>query len=202
MMIDKQTEYGALRQEILDSINARDNYIVGMYTITIAILCVAFELQNPILFLMPYIVIYAFQYWISVKSENMIVIGAYIAVYLEDGSGWEYNNAKLKKIMHKDIPYKRVDSVWKFLVGRIGSVQLGMLCSVSCIGYAVSAIMKASSQRDLIAPGIYIALSLILYILIRIQTRNVLKTGERKKAYEANLRAAKETEEEKELVSA
>ena len=65
-MIDKQTEYGALRQEILDSINARDNYIVGMYTITSAILCVAFELQNPILFLVAYNVSYAFQYWISV----------------------------------------------------------------------------------------------------------------------------------------
>ncbi len=50
MNIDKQTEYASLRQEILDAITSRDNYIIAMYTITTAVLCVAFELKNPILF--------------------------------------------------------------------------------------------------------------------------------------------------------
>ena len=83
MKIDKEIEYGTLRQEILDSITARDNYVIAMYTITTAILCLAFELQNPIIFLMPYIILFAFQNAITSKNENIILLAAYISIYLE-----------------------------------------------------------------------------------------------------------------------
>lgn len=200
MEMDKQTEYSSLRQEILDSITSRDNYIMAMYSITAAALCVAFELQNPILFLIPYIILFAFQNTITSKNENMIVLAAYIAVYLEEGCGWESRNAEIKKIMHEGIPFKRANSVWKFLVGRIGSVQLGMLCSVSCVAYSVVNICSAIQVNMMIESGVYIALSIILYVLIRVQTRNALKLGSRRKTYIENLKKAKQTEEkEKEL---
>lgn len=175
MKIDKPTEYASLRQEILDSITSRDNYIMAMYSITAAGLCVAFELQNPILFLIPYIILFAFQNTITSKNENMIVLAAYIAVYLEEGCGWESSNAEIKKIMREGIPFKRANSVWKFLVGRIGSVQLGMLCSISCVAYSVINICSATQINDMIEAGIYIVLSIILYVLIRVQTKNALK---------------------------
>ena len=200
MKIDKQTEYSSLRQEILDSITSRDNYIMAMYSITAAGLCVAFELQNPILFLIPYIILFAFQNTITSKNENMIVLAAYIAVYLEEGNGWESRNTEIKKIMHEGIPFKRANSVWKFLVGRIGSVQLGMLCSISCITYSVINICSATQINKIIESSIYIALSVILYVLIRVQTRNALKLGIRMKIYIENLKKAKQAEEkEKEL---
>lgn len=195
MKIDKQTEYSTLRQEILDSITSRDNYIMAMYTITVAILCVAFELQNPILFLIPYVILFAFQNSIAAKNENMIVLATYIAVYLEDGCGWESNNFELKKIMQEGASFKRPRSIWKFLMGRIGSVQLGLLCSISCIAYAAQEIMTAFKVTELIKPGICIILAIVLYILIRVQTKDALKLGKRRKVYIENLRKAKEKEE-------
>ena len=196
--------YASLRQEILDSITSRDNYIMAMYSITTAGLCVAFELQNPILFLIPYIILFAFQNTITSKNENMIVLAAYIAVYLEEGSGWESRNAEIKKMMHEGKPFKRANAVWKFLVGRIGSVQLGMLCSISCIIYSVREILLVTQINDAIQPSIYIVLATILYVLIRVQTKDVLKLGSRRDAYIENLRKAKlaeERESEKELLS-
>lgn len=199
--IDKEIEYATLRQEILDSITSRDNFIMGMYTITTAVLCVAFELQNPILFLIPYIILFAFQNTIASKNENMIVLATYIAVYLEEGNGWESRNIDLKNIMHEGVPFKRPRSIWSRLIGRIGSVQLGLLCSISCIVYAVSAILTATQVNEAIEPGISIALSIILYILIRVQTKDVLKLGRRRKAYIENLQKATVRDEEKELTA-
>lgn len=199
MKIDKQTEYASLRQEILDSITSRDNYIMAMYSITAAGLCAAFELQNPILFLIPYIILFAFQNTITSKNENMIVLAAYVAVYLEEGCGWESRNTEINKIMHEGIPFKRVNSVWKFLVGRIGSVQLGMLCSISCITYSVISLYSTTQIIDMIEAGVYIVLSVILYVLIRVQTKDALKLGDRRKIYIENLKKAKLEEREKEL---
>lgn len=196
MKIDKQTEYGTLRQEILDSIISRDNYIMAMYTITVAILCVAFELQNPILFLIPYIILFAFQNTIASKNENMIVLATYIAVYLEEGEGWESNNIELKKKMHEGEPFKRPRSIWSRLIGRIGSVQLGLLCSISCVIYAVPGILTAVQMTDVIKPGFCILLAIILYVLIRVQTKDVLKLGQRRKTYIENLRGEKKKGEE------
>lgn len=201
MKIDKETEYGTLRQEILDSITARDNYIIAMYTITTAVLCVAFELQNPVLFLIPYIILFAFQNSIASKNENMIVLATYIAVYLEDGEGWESRNIDLKDIMHKGIPYKRPRSIWSRLLGRIGSVQLGLLCSISCIIYSAINLIGVSNVYESVEPVACIFLALVLYILIRIQTRDVLKLGNRRKAYIENLQKAKEHSETRELTS-
>lgn len=194
--IDKQTEYATLRQEILDSITARDNYIMTMYTITTAVLCVAFELQNPILFLIPYIILFAFQNNISSKNENMIVLATYIAVYLEEGDGWESRNTELKNIMHKGVPFRRPQSIWSRLIGRIGSVQLGFLCSISCIAYAVSIILRATQVNEVIESGITIALSILLYILIRMQTKDVLTLGKRRNLYIENLKMANVQEKE------
>lgn len=202
MNIDKQTEYATLRQEILDSITARDNYIIAMYTITTAVLCLAFELHNSILFLIPYIILFAFQNSIVSKNENMIVLATYIAVYLEEGNGWESRNIDLKNIMHEGVPFKRPRSIWNCLSGRIGSVQLGLLCSISCIVYAVSAILSATQVNEVIEPGISIALSIILYILIRVQTKDVLKLGKRRKAYIENLQKIKAQDKGRELTPA
>lgn len=197
MDYNKEAEYSTLRQEILDSITARDNYIMAMYTITTAILCVAFELENPILFLLPYIILFAFQNTIASKNENMIVLAAYISVYLEEGKGWESQNIALKDIMHEGASFHRPRSIWSRLVGRIGSVQLGMLCSISCIVYAVIEMLTASQTLEVIEPAICVVLAIILYILIRIQTKDVLKLGKRRKVYIENLHKAKAKNDEK-----
>lgn len=192
MKIDKEIEYGTLRQEILDSITARDNYVIAMYTITTAILCLAFELQNPIIFLMPYIILFAFQNAIASKNENIIVLAAYISIYLEEETGWESQNIGLKAIMHKGTPFRRPSFIWGRLVGRIGSVQLGLLCSISSIILATVGLLTAvSSLLGIMKCVICMLLSVILYTLIRIETKNVLELGKRRQAYIDNLREAK-----------
>lgn len=192
MKIDKEIEYGTLRQEILDSITARDNYVIAMYTITTAILCLAFELQNPIIFLMPYIILFAFQNAIASKNENIILLAAYISIYLEEETGWESQNIGLKAIMHKGTPFRRPSSICGRLVGRIGSVQLGLLCSISSIIFATVGLLTAvSSLLEIMKCAICMLLSVIFYTLIRIQTKNVLELGKRRQAYIDNLREAK-----------
>ena len=61
MSVNKNDEYTMLRQEILNLITCKENYIIAMNTITVAILCVGFELRNPIVFLAPYVILFAFQ---------------------------------------------------------------------------------------------------------------------------------------------
>lgn len=187
--IDRNTEYDSLRQEILNSIAACDNYKIAMYTVTTAILCVAFELENPILFLMPYIVLFAFQWSISKKNENNIVIGAYIAVYLEDSSGWESNNIQLKRTMRRGNLYQTPTSFVSRLIGRISSAQLGALCSILSIIYSVLK-MSCTTPKEFL-PWTCIVLSVVLYILIALQTKDIFNLGSRKAAYIANLREAK-----------
>ena len=187
-MIDKETEYGTIRQEILDTINSRDNYIMAMYTITVAILCVAFELQNTILFLLPYVILYAFQNSIATKNENMIVLGSYVAVCLEEGEGWESKNLEIKKIMDTSKLYKRPKGLLAKLIGRIGSVQLGMLCSISCIIYSVKDLIGTTNIADVIRPSCCIIIAVVLYRLICVQTKDVFNLSKRRAAYIENLK--------------
>ena len=195
MAIDKSTEYDSLRQEILDLITAKDNFVIAMYTITTAVLCVAFELENPILFLVPYIVLFAFQYNISAKNENMVILAAYIAVYLEEGQGWESQSQKHREAMRNGEIFHKPKSIWKILVGRLGSAQLGLLCSISCILHSVPNLKETWLTTSIIEPIVYIALSVILYLLIRVQTKNALKLRSRKEKYIQNLKATAETQE-------
>lgn len=105
-MISPDVEYTMLKEEILGLISSSDNLIIAMYTITIAILAVAFETNNCLLFLLPFIVLFSFQGVLNRKRDNMVKLAAYIAVYLEEEKGWEskfvgkskIGNRKIKKI--------------------------------------------------------------------------------------------------------
>ena len=88
-MITKDSEYTMLKQEIISLVEIQNTYIIAMYTITITILGVAFERKSQILFLLPYIILFSFQRIISAKRDGMLRIASYIAVYLEEGTGWE-----------------------------------------------------------------------------------------------------------------
>lgn len=124
-------EYNSLRAEILGLINIQNNYIVAMYTITIAILSLAIQQQNEWLFLLPYVILFSFQRIISAKNDGMIRIAAYIAVFLDGEIGWEKNYSEIVNRTTN----KRSDKFSKLLnviSGRISSLQLGVVCSVGC----------------------------------------------------------------------
>lgn len=184
-------EYASLRQEILNSINACDTYKIAMYTVTVALLSVAFEQGKAILFLLPYVVIFAFQWAISAKNENNVVLAAYIAVFLEQGQGWESNNLELKVKMHNNKTKKvTTPKIINRLIGRISSAQLGFLCSLLCCIYSIPPFYKTVRINECVLPGACVILSIALYVGIRIKTEDVLKLWKKKNEYIKNLRAA------------
>lgn len=183
-------EYASLRQEILESINAIDNYKIAMYTITVAILCAALELKTTYLLLLPYVIIFAFQSAISTKNENNIVMGAYLAVYHEKNDGWETNNILQRRRLYQKakVPTKK-NYLLKSIKGVISSVQLGAICSVLCIVFSIIEIVgngKEFIPKDL-PPVVCILLSVVLFAVLQDMTKDVLKLGERKAKYIAIL---------------
>ena len=60
----------------------------------------------------------------------MVILAAYIAVYLEEGQGWESLSQKHREAMRNGEIFHKPESIWKILVGRLGSAQLGLLCSM------------------------------------------------------------------------
>ncbi len=193
--IDKQTEYETLRQEILNAIAACGNYKIAMYTITVAILCAAFEFESGILFLIPYVILFAFQWAIESKNENMIVLSAYISVFLEKGDGWETNSGNIKKTIYAKSTYKKPKGFASRVIGRVSSAQLGLLCSISCIVYSAMELVTQESLAVYIKGSCCCVLSIVLYILIRIQTHKVFKLHARKEEFITSLKELKEARE-------
>lgn len=87
--IKNTNEYLSLRSEIISLVDIQYNYILAMYTISIALISLAIQQQNEWIFLLPYIVLFSFQRVISAKRNIMIRIAAYIAVFLDEEFGWE-----------------------------------------------------------------------------------------------------------------
>lgn len=189
--INEETEYETLQQEILNSIVARDNWKIAIYIITAAILCVAFEFENALLLLIPYVILFAFQWAIESKNENMIVLSAYISVFLEKGDGWESNSGNIKKAIYAKTAYKKPQGFVSRIIGRVSSVQLGLLCSVSCIICSIVELVAAKDPIVCIKGVCCCVLSIVLYILVRIQTHKVFKLNARKEEYISSLKELK-----------
>lgn len=91
----KSQEYGYLKQEILDSIGYTKQYRSILYTVTAAILTFAFTQKEPIIFLLPIVVIIPTYLLQAGQTSSTLRIGAYIMVFIEtDEPGWETRLAK------------------------------------------------------------------------------------------------------------
>lgn len=127
----KSEEYTSLRNEIMQLVNIQNNYIIAMYTITIAILSLAIQQDNEWLFLLPYIILFSFQRIISVKNDGMLRIAAYIAVFLDEEIGWEKKYNDIVDALKS--PYRsKFSQFMNIISGRISSLQLGLVCSIGC----------------------------------------------------------------------
>lgn len=89
--MNKQTEYEALREEILYSMQVVKNYRSLLYTLVIAILAFAFDKNEAVLFLLPFVAIIPLYLLAMHQVDSTIRIGAYICVFLEEGTEcqWE-----------------------------------------------------------------------------------------------------------------
>lgn len=139
----RNEEYSSLRAEIIGIVDIIQNYIIAMYTITIAILTFAIQQQNQWLFLIPYVVLYSFQRIIAVKKDIMVRMAAYIVVFLDGEFGWEKNYSDIcKETTFKHNASEKFSKLKNIVSGRISSLQLGAVCSVGCVIMSIYDIFK------------------------------------------------------------
>lgn len=127
-------EYASLRSEIIGLVSIQNNYVIAMYTITVAIITFAIQQKNEWIFLLPYIILFSFQRIISTKRNIMLRIAAYISVFLDEDFGWEKNyNDIVDNTLGKHNDKEKFSKFKNVISGRISSLQLGLVCSIGCI---------------------------------------------------------------------
>lgn len=115
-VMDKKTEYEALRAEILLSLQTVKNYRTFLYSAVAALLAFAFEKENPFMFLIPFVVIIPLHLLSMHQIDSALRIGSYIYVFLENGEEvhWETRLLEYDKL-HKgqyDTKKANIDPYW------------------------------------------------------------------------------------------
>jgi len=157
-LMNKQTEYEALREEILLSLQTAKNYRSILYTVVVALLAFAFEKDDAILFLIPFAVIIPLYLLSMHQIDSSLRMGAYIYVFLERGTDcqWETRLLKYDNLYTNQYDTKkpRMDPYWY-----IGICCLGI--SVAKLDYSVRGVhffMTIIAQIVILIAGIYIFL--------------------------------------------
>lgn len=88
-------QYAPLKGEMQEIVAIQSNYIIAMYTITVAIIGIGLQFDNVWLLLLPYVVLFSFQRIIQAKKDVMLRIAAYISVFLDGPDGFEKNYIKI-----------------------------------------------------------------------------------------------------------
>lgn len=131
--ISTDTEFQALREEIMVLTQNRCNFKIAMYTICITILGFSIEKKNSLLTILMYITIFAFQTEIVKTKECCTRLSSYIQIFLEPDRQkfwyWEYHrmffNEKLwkkEKYKNKKKWYDRISWVGSFLYAIVGVI--------------------------------------------------------------------------------
>lgn len=177
--MDKNIEYTMLKQEIINTSDIIVNITLSMYAVTVTIFVFALEFDNCYAFLLSYLIFIPFQNMINRKRDGINRIAAYIAVYLENGEGWESNyNSNLTKIKGNDRRRRVFTRLFNFIIGQSSSTQLGLL---STILFYITYIPKIDMNTInifnyfmLILPSILLAILFLLNqkILMNINSRN------------------------------
>lgn len=114
--MDKQIEYEALREEILYSIQVVKNYRSLLYTIVVAALAFAFDKNEAILFLIPFVAIIPIYLLAMHQIDSTLRIGAYIYVFLEPGTDckWETRLHKYDQLHKRQYSTKKtsIEAYW------------------------------------------------------------------------------------------
>lgn len=128
--MDKNTEYSALKNELINLDTERNNLIIAMYSIFITVFCFSVEFKNKYALLSLYIVLFAFQRRFITIRDGMNRIAAYIVVYLDNPYGWESNLITIyKETSDKNKQIVKMPKVIELVTGRVATVQLGLFSS-------------------------------------------------------------------------
>ena len=115
-------EYTAIRDEIILLMNEHNTHITNMFLISITMLGLGCEFQNPCIFLILYLLVIPFQILINNKQYMMIRCGVYIGIHVEpkiEGMRWEktvhwVDNVFKEKYKVKILGFKIEDELCDF----------------------------------------------------------------------------------------
>lgn len=199
--MEKKEEYNSLRAEVLGVIDIIQNYIIAMYTISIAILTFAVQQQNAWLFLLPYVVLFSFQRIIVAKKDIMVRIAAYIAVFLDGDFGWEKNYKEIyENTTVKHNASGQFSNLMNAISGRISSLQIGVVCSLGCLImniYSVYEIIQKSTPDTYVLDKISAmdilpsVCAILLLAALKEWCKNSLNSMQRREQYIQSLTAYK-----------
>ncbi len=188
-MISKDTEYSMLKQEIISTTDIISNITLAMYTITVSIIVLAFETENAVIFLAPYIVLYPFQNIINRKRDGINRIAAYIAVFLEKEKGWEGQYNQYYEVMrgyNKGLMLTR--KVWNFIIGRTNSTQLGLLSTVLFNYFYFKTVQIADIG---IKDAALVATSILLFVVLAFENKIIISNKDIRTMYIEQLKLLK-----------
>ena len=145
--MDKNTEYSALKNELINLDTERNNLVIAMYSIFITVFCFSVEFKNKFALLSLYIVLFAFQRRFITIREGMNRVAAYIAVYLDNPYGWESNFITIfQETCVKNKQIVKMPKVIELVTGRVASVQLGLISSFGTIIMIIIAYIERIQQ--------------------------------------------------------
>lgn len=131
-----EKEYLMLKDEIMLSMKTIKNYNTMLYTVSAALLAFAFNSQNELLFLLPFVILFPLYYLITREAKQALRIGAYMIVFLEEKTNfsWEsrlylYDNT-MKNNKHAKVPM-----VAYFSIGCLCILLSAMYTNYSIIDY-------------------------------------------------------------------
>jgi hypothetical protein len=163
-MIDKKSEYAALRNELVSTINIQINLTTVMYTATFVVLGLAISNSNAFLSLLPYLILFPFQGTINNKRGAMMKIGAYLNVFHEDDGQWESVYPKFNRRWKQVAPKRRIRT--RFLT-RTSSSQLGVLSSGLAVYFHLANSVNAQYHNIFLDIGfVLIALLPMLFLFL------------------------------------
>lgn len=194
--MDKNVEYSTLKQELIHLDNKKGNLVIALYTITITIFIFSIQVGNEWFFLISYIILFAFQGQMIAIREGSVRIAAYMAVFLEEGDGWESNFneifAETCLRAEQKVTYSKIVDM---LTGRIAVEQLGLYCSVASICMCVynnGITFYGIGSADFF-DALCICLAIFLFVLIKLWCRNASKTMSIRNKYIENLKKYKQS---------
>lgn len=143
-------EYIALRNEVISSSNYQKGYISLLYTVAAVIFTFAFTQEEPLIFLVPIVVIIPIYLLNMRECVGMLKLGSYLQVfYEEDNPGWETRlknyHEKFKDIKADIDPYVFLSFCgpiicgWKICYSGLHTVEnilkliLTFICLAACL---------------------------------------------------------------------
>lgn len=167
-----QMEYSTIRDEILHTIDSKDQYVIAMYTLSFTILGLYYTFYNLNLLFLELLILLIFQSYLSTKTMKIAKCGAYIKVNIESklyGMKWEH----LNKMVDSKFRNRYMLSIGSHevlrLIRRHGSLILSIICLVTYMINVISIsgnriILNLNNGIKLVVFGILTLFVLILNI--------------------------------------